>query len=442
MASSLSANAKKIIKMLLFTALFLFIYKMGYYVTLPMIDVQFQTSIDFGFLNALSGGALQHFSIICLGISPYITSSIVVQLLEMDIVPAFKEWSEEGETGKQKLNQVTRYIALGLAFVQALTLVIGVDQSYNGIYFATRGLDLNKAVLYIYLAIVATGGTAFCLWLAELITKWGIGNGTSMLICAGILASFPGMIKDLVTTYITNADTRNIFIFIFVIIMLLLIIVFIIFMEAAQRKIPIQYANRPAAAAFRGKNDSNIPIKLNSASVIPVIFASTLMSLPTTIIQLINGNSSSGLTGASLVLYKIFATTYTNAEGLTVINVGGFCLYIILIFLFSFFYSFLQMNPEKMAENLQKQNAYIPGVRPGDETASYISRVLFKITMIGATYLTLVAILPIIFTVIFQLPGSVSIGGTSLIIVVGVAVETAQQLKQQQQERQYRGFME
>ena len=441
-AARLSANAKKIIKMLLFTALFLFVFKMGYYVTLPFVDTNYQTEIDFGFINAISGGALQHFSILCLGISPYITASIVVQLLQMDIIPVFKEWGEEGETGKQKLNQVTRYMALGLALVQALILIIGITINYSDSLFSVKGNEVNKPVLYIYLAIVATAGTAFCMWLAELITKHGIGNGTSMLICAGILSSFPGMIKTLASTYIANEETRKVWLFILVIVMLLLIIVFIVFMEAAQRKIPIQYANRPAAATFRGKNDSNIPIKLNSASVIPVIFASTLMSLPTTIIQLVNGNNSSNLSGASLVLYKIFATTFTNSEGVVSINVAGFCLYILLIFIFSFFYSFLQMNPEKMSDNLQKQNAYIPGVRPGEDTTSYISRVLFKITMIGATYLTIIAIIPIIFTVVFQLPSSVSVGGTSLIIVVGVAVETAQQLKTQKQEREYKGFME
>ena len=441
-SKSEALNLKKLIIMLLFTALFLFIFKMGYYVTLPFIDSKFQTEIDFGFINAISGGALQHFSILCLGISPYITASIVVQLLQMDIIPVFKEWGEEGESGKQKLNQVTRYMAIGLAIVQSLILVIGVDNSYNGLYWTTRALETSKAIKYIYLAIVATGGTAFCLWLAELITKHGIGNGTSMLICAGILASFPNMIKSLVSTYISTEETRNIGLFIFVIVMLLLIIVFIVFMEAAQRKIPIQYANRPAAASFRGKNDSNIPIKLNSASVIPVIFASTLMSLPTTIIQLVKGNDSSQLEGGALILYRIFSTTYTTSEGVTKLNVGGFSLYILLIFIFSFFYSFLQMNPEKMSDNLQKQNAYIPGVRPGEDTTSYISRVLFKITMIGATYLTLVAIIPILLTVIFQLPTSVTIGGTSLIIVVGVAVETALQLKTQQQDKQYRGFME
>ena len=444
--ASLSTNTKKIIKGILFTLLFLFVFRMGYWVILPFVNTSIAEPVEFGFLNTLSGGALGHFSVLCLGISPYITSSIVIQLLQMDIVPTLKEWSEEGEAGKQKLNQLTRYVALGLAFVQSLVLTIGIDVNYSGIYFVASDFVTDyKVFLFIYLSLVATAGTAFTLWLAELITTHGVGNGTSMIICAGILASIPGMIKDLVVNYITTADTRNIFIFVFTIVMLILIVVFIVFMESAKRIIPVQYANRPAAATFRGKNDSNIPIKLNSASVIPVIFASTLMSIPTTVVSLLGlttkYESTSSAYKIGYWLNQTFSTTSTT-DGVVSINIIGFALYIILIIIFSFFYSFLQMNPEKMSENLQKQNAYIPGVRPGEETTSYISRVLFKITVVGATYLALIAILPVVLTAAFDLPASVSIGGTSLIIVVGVAVETAKQLKTTQQEKQYRGFME
>ena len=205
---------------------------------------------------------------------------------------------------------------------------------------------------------------------------------------------------------------------------MLLIIVGVVFMEGAQRKIPIQYAGR-SSAVLSGRRDSSLPIKLNSASVIPVIFASTLLSIPTTIANFI------GTGNAQTWLIRIFSTTKPI----------GFALYIILIYLFSFFYSFLQINPDQIAENLQKQNAYIPGVRPGDETASYISRVLFKITMVGATYLTLVAIIPIIMSWIFALPSSVQVGGTGLIIVVGVALETAKQLKSETEEKEYKGLL-
>ena len=425
---------KKIWISLLFTALFLFVFRLGYFIQIPFVSLDAVKQLFgsgesmFGFLDVFSGGALSNFSIVALGVSPYITSSIVVQLLQMDIVPTLKEWADEGATGKEKLNNLTKYIALGLAFVQALTLVVGISVSYYDAFFVVGTPTPVNAMIYVYLALVLTAGTAFVMWLAEKITMYGVGNGTSMIIVAGIISSFPDMFDDLIQTYIISGGEKigNIFIFFGVVLLMIAIIVAVVFMERAERRIPIQYANRPAAAAFRGKNDSNIPIKLNSASVIPVIFASTLMSLPLTVANFLNAGT------AKTVLTAIFSTSKPI----------GFALYVILIVLFSFFYSFLQMNPEQMAENLQKQNAYVPGIRPGEETAAYISRVLFKITMLGATYLVIIAILPIIITKIFNLPSSVQVGGTSLIIVVGVAIETAQQIKTQSQEKQYRGFIE
>ena len=415
-----------------FTILVLFIYRLGYFVQLPYVrfeNVQALYSSGesmFGFLDIFSGGALSNFSVVALGVTPFITASIVVQLLQMDIVPVIKEWSEEGEEGKQKINTLTKYLAIGLGFVQALTIVLGVSVSYNDIFFGVG--TPTGPMTYIYLAIVMTAGTAFVLWLADLITAKGIGNGTSLMIVAGIISAYPDMINDLLQTYIFADETGigEVFIFVGVIVLMLLIIVGVVFMEAAQRKIPVQYANRSNAATFRGKNDSNIPIKLNSASVIPVIFASTLMSLPLTISNFVQN------TAVANVLNSIF----NSSEPI------GFVVYIILIVLFTFFYSFLQMNPEQMAENLRKQQANIPGVRAGEETKSYISRVLFKVNVLGATYLAVLAALPIIMTKIFDLPASVQVGGTGLIIVVGVAIETAKQIKSASEEKQYRGFME
>ena len=428
--------------MILVTVACLIVYRLGAFIKMPFVRIQSSqlgTQALFGFLDVFTGGALSNFSVLCLGISPYITASIVVQLLQMDIVPTLKEWTEEGEEGKQKLNQLTKYIAIALAFIQGLTVTIGLKISYGDYYFDVTAMPSN-VFLFVYLALVATAGTAFSLWLAEKITRYGVGNGSSMLIVAGILASFPRMMGDLINTYLKRStvdstgaavenETFNVFLFVLVIVLLVAIILGVVFMEGAKRIIPVQYANRPSQAAFRGKNDSNIPIKLNSASVIPVIFAATLMSLPTTVLQLVGADTTQGF---AHVLYMIF----TNTQPI------GFAVYILLIFLFSFFYSFLQMNPEQMAENLQKNNAYVPGIRPGEETASYISRVLFKITMIGATYLSLVAALPIIMGwIIKTLPSSVSIGGTSIIIIIGVALETVKQMKTTAQEQQYRGFL-
>jgi preprotein translocase subunit SecY len=426
------AKNKKLICMLLFTAFALLVWRLGVKIKVPLFDVKANASDSnnlFGFLDIFTGGALSQFSILALGISPYITSSIVIQLLQMDIIPQFKEWAEEGEAGKAKLNQWTRYVALFLAFVQALALIIGIKNSYANLYFEELlGFELN-AFTYVYMALVMTAGTAFVMWLADQITLHGIGNGGSMMIVAGIVAGLPAMFVSLYNEFIVGTTQNpatgwSIAKFFIIIALFLIIIVAIIWMEGLQRKIPIQYANRPAAAAIRGKQDSNVPLKLNSASVIPVIFASTLLSVPLTIVN---------FTSLDTTWWEMI---FSYEKPI------GFALYIILIFLFSFFYSFLQISPEKMAENLKKQNAYIPGVKPGEDTAAYISKVLFKVTLLGATYLAIVASLPMIITLIFNIQSAgVSVGGTSIMIVVGVAIETAKQIKTEVQSQEYHGFM-
>jgi preprotein translocase subunit SecY len=428
MAKWLSKN-KKLILMIAFTAFALLVWRFGTKITIPLFDVT-QGSLDgnlFGFLDIFTGSALSQFSILALGISPYITSSIVVQLLQMDIIPQFKEWAEEGEAGRAKLNQWTRYIALLLAFVQSVTIIVGLNNSGGTMYFEVT--DMN-AFSYLYMALVMTAGTAFVMWLADQITMHGIGNGGSMLIVAGIISSFPSMFTELWKTFIAIEERTSwdIIKFIIVAIMFVLIIVAVVWFEGIQRKIPVQYANRPGYAKLSGRQDSSIPIKLNSASVIPVIFASTILSIPLTILNFVrNGQTVTGTDWWTII--------FSTNEPI------GFVIYILLIFVFSFFYSFLQIDPDKMAENLKKQNAYIPTCKPGEETADFISRVLFKVTLLGATYLAILAALPIIFTWAFGLPASVSVGGTSIMIVVGVAIETAKQIKQESESQEYHGFL-
>ena len=449
---------KKIILGILITLLWLVVWRIATHIQLPFLNYQLpegQTDQGlFGFLDIFSGGALSSFSIAALGISPYITSSIVVQLLQMDIIPQFKEWAEEGEAGKEKLNRWTRYIALFLAFVQALALVIGYKASYGTYYFVTiENMDYNSPFIYIFLALIITAGTAFVLWVADQITMKGVGNGSSLLIVAGIIVGFPTMISAMYNyfikgEYFTAAQTLfgkevaanhmqiiGWVLFIAMILFFVLIICGVVWMEGLVRKIPIQYSNRPAAAKIRGNQDSNMPIKLNSASVIPVIFASTLLSLPTTVINFVSQQGS--VTGEWVTwLNRIF--NYDEPI--------GFAIYVILIFVFAFFYSFLQIDPDKVADNLKKNNAYIPGVKPGEATAQFISKTLFKVTLLGATYLVVLASLPIIVSWCFSgigggLPASVQIGGTSLMIVVGVALETVKQIKTQAQSQEYKGFL-
>lgn len=431
---------KKIILGILFTALCILVWRIGVHIQLPFVEYNLSSSDEsiFGFLDIFSGGALQSFSIVALGISPYINASIIIQLLQMDIVPQLKEWAEEGEAGKEKLNRWTRYIALLLAFIEGLALIVGYQVSYGYNFFEFVPNTEFTLFTYVYMALIVTAGTAFILWLSDQITVHGVGNGASIMITVGIVASFETMIGSLKAYFLDPTTSKyavdgvlqwtGILYFVLVLLLFIAIIVGVVFMEGLQRKIPIQYANRPAQAKILGAQDSNIPLKLNSASVIPVIFASTLLSFPTTIINFIEQS------GKTISEWWTIVFSYQKPI--------GFAIYVILIFVFSFFYSFMQINPDKIAENLKKQNAYIPGVKPGEATAQYVSKVLFKITLLGATYLTVLASLPMVVGLIFtDLPASVQIGGTSLMIVVGVAVETYKQIKTASQSQEYHGFM-
>ncbi|MBN2540917.1 MAG: preprotein translocase subunit SecY [Bacilli bacterium] len=440
---------KPLLKKIGFTLLAYLVFKVLTYVTMPLINPgvlsgMFDNTGFLGIVNSISGNALKNYSVIALGISPYITASIVVQMLQMDIIPALKEWSLEGETGRKKISRLNRYVAIGLAFVQALAMTFAFHTSQTQL-FQTGVSDWATAngrnlwfLVYFYMAVVLTAGTAFMIWLADQITLHGIGNGSSMLIVGGIIMAFPGTITSLIQYYIAdpsgtalssyyaNQGTWSGYV-LFGVTMLLFIVVLVAvtYMQVAVRKIPIQYANRPASAKFKGKSDSNVPLKINSAGVIPVVFSSIILSLPSTVFSYINLGTS-----ASNWLDQIF--TYSNPI--------GFALYIILIFVFTFFYTFIVIRPEQMADNLSKQNAYIPGVRPGYDTEAYITKTLFRITIIGAIYLTIIATLPILASVILG-QSFVRIGGTSLLIIVGVSLETARQIETDTQEKAYTGFM-
>ena len=427
-------NNGTIMKRIGFTLIVLFIYKLLTFIPIPLVDTQgmkdFIASDTEGFLsilNTFSGNALSNFSILALGISPYITSSIVIQLLQMDIIPIFKEWGDQGEVGKQKLNKVTRYVAIALGVVQALVLLLGLSTSKDGIIINESIGQVPVWLAYVYMTVALSAGCALILWLSDLITRKGVGNGTSMIIVAGIVTSLPSAATQLWGTYINingtwSTDWTSYVKFGLIVLLYFAVILGTIYVELANRKIPVQYANR------QGKTDSNIPMKLNSSGVIPVIFASTLMSIPLTIISVLGLNTT---TGAG----KWLKLCFSYSEPI------GFIVYILLIYLFTFFYAFLTINPEKIADNLQKQNAYIPGVKPGEETESFIARVLFKITIIGGTLLTILAIIPIITSWIFTLPGAVTIGGTSLLIIVGVAIETTKQVETEATEKSYSGFI-
>jgi len=387
-----SKENKDLRKRIYITLFCLGIFCLGTTITIPWASVVYQ---ELGFLeifNLMSGGGLKSFSIFALGVSPYITASIITQLLQMDIIPYFKELKDQGYVGRQKINKITRYIGIILAFVQAYVLCIFYMRS-AGVYAMLKT------------SLVMTAGTAFCLWMGDQITNKGIGNGQSMLILAGIIQSMPTIFTGAYSGFITAgtyASWLGILLFALFIIVYVLIIVGVIWIQLAERRIPIQYANRTNSAY--GKDQSFLPIKINSAGVIPVIFASILTTIPATIVNLI-GNE------AAIEFVKNYITFTTPT---------GFLLYVILIIFFGYFYTFMVMNPEEMSKNLNERGGYIPGTRPGEETSTYISNSLGKLTIVGSLFLVVLAGIPILFSGIFELPATVSIGGTGILIVVGV----------------------
>lgn len=413
-----------IIKRLAFTFLILLVFKLGTYIPVPLIDTnsikQVLKGNDFlTILNTFSGGGLSSFSVLALGISPYITSSIIVQMLGM-IIPSMKEWQEMGEQGKAKSNRITRYITIAVAMIQALALLFSLGSRPENI-LANSALAFGATwFLYIYMAIVITAGSAFTMWLADIITKHGIGNGSSMIICAGIVSSIPNMFSTLYSSYLGSAFSgANLAKYITVVVLYVAMIVAVVYFEAAKRKIPVQYANR------QSNENSDIPVKLNSAGVIPVIFASTLMSIPLTIVGML------GYTTASSNVAYWLDQVFSSSKPI------GMALYIIMIFFFSYFYSFLTIDPEKIGDNLSKQNAFIPGYKPGEDTKRQIAKVLFRVTTIGAIGLAILALVPIIVSMIFGLGSTVTVGGTSLLIIVGVAIETFNQIEAESENDSY-----
>lgn len=421
----------QLLKRIGITLALLFIFRITTWIPIPLIDTSsitdFISGNDFlAILNNFTGNALGRFSIMAMGISPYITASIVVQMLQMDIVPILKEWSEQGETGKQKLNKLTRILGLVLAFVQSLVLLLGLGIA--GSEFLPDILTPSP-ILYIYMSLVVTAGSAFAMYIADFITRRGIGNGTSLLIVAGIVTSLPSMGTILWSKYITNGNGGwDIVLFSLVVLIYLAVLLGVTFLELAKRRIPIQYANRQSG---QGKSTSDLPIKLNTSGVIPVIFASTILSIPLSVSGMFGLNTTSTV---GSWLDQIF--NYQQPI--------GFVLYIGLIVVFSFFYAFLMLNPEKVADNLSKSNAYIPGVRPGLDTQNYIAKLMFKVTLLGTVYLVILAAMPIVTSIVFGFNSTESqavvLGGTSLLIVVGVAMETTNQIETEANNQEYKGI--
>lgn len=421
-------KVKEIRKKIFFTLFILAIYRLGAQIAVPGINISAMEKLSstglIPLLDTVSGGGLANYSIFSMGVSPYITAQIVIQLLQTDIVPKFVEWSKQGEVGRRKLNQVTRYLTIVLAFVQS----IGITAGFNAL--SGMGLVSKPSVqTFITLGIIMTGGSMLLTWMGEQITDKGIGNGVSMIIFAGIVARLPQGLYQLIREQVVSAKGNeiwlNILFIVIILVLVLLVTQFTTYVQQSNRKVPIQYTRR----ATSGGSESYLPLKVNVAGVIPVIFASSLIVTPATILTAFQ-KSHAGDTWFQ-VLQNVFSLQTTT----------GALVYTALIVLFTFFYAFVQVNPEKLAENLQKQGAYIPGIWPGNETIKYVSGLLLRLSTVGSVFLGLIALLPQLATNIFGLPQSIGLGGTSLLIVVGVAIEANRQLEGLLMKREYVGFI-
>ncbi len=420
-------RVKDIRNKILFTLAMLVIYRIGTFVPVPGVNADILALNDqlsvFGVLNFFGGGALSNFSILAMGIMPYITASIIIQLLQMDVVPKFAEWSKQGEVGRRKLAQFTRYATIVLGFIQALGMSYGFNNMANGALIENPGITT-----YLLIATVLTAGTAFLLWLGEQITSNGVGNGISIIIFAGIVSAIPSTLNQVYATMFEDAGDAlflNIVIAALIVIAIIAVVVGVIFIQQANRKVPIQYAKQVAGKGPVCGHNTHLPLKVNSAGVIPVIFAVSFIITPPTIASFFGENN--------------VTTWITNTFDYT--RPVGMILYIALIIAFSYFYAFIQVNPEQLSENLKKQGGYVPGIRPGNATREYFTRVLYRLTFVGALFLAFIAILPVLFTKLADLPSSAQIGGTSLLIVVGVALDTMKQLESQLVKRHYKGFI-
>ena len=404
---------KDIRKRVLFTLACLLVFIVGKTIPVPGTQGAVSGLGLWELYDAISGGALEKFSIFSLGVMPYISASIITGILQMDIIPYFTELKEEGATGRQKINQINRYLGLGIAFLQGFAMAFA---------FVPNGTALD----FLKIAIILTGGTAFLLWLGDQMTQKGIGNGISLLIMAGIISSIPNMFIETFQALVLGNDSLFLGITAFSVFVLvyIAIIVGIVYIEKSERRIPIQYANQTTSAY--GARQNYIPFKLNSASVMPVIFASVIYTIPSFIAGLMDSESA----------FAVFVSKYVNYT-----TPIGFAFYMLIIILFCYFYTFLQINPDELSKNLNKQGGYIPGVRPGKETKDYISTVIGRITFIGAISIAVIAGLPIVFSNFIDtgLPSSVSLGGTSILIVIGVAQETYNQLESSLLNRNYKG---
>lgn len=421
-------------KKILFTLLIIVVFRIGSVIQVPFLDAAALRSVMnpddwsntmLSYMNTLSGGAFSNATLFAMGITPYINSSIIIQLLCVAI-PPLERLAREGEAGRRKISAITRYVTVGLGIIQGTAYYFYLLNSKVTLY--NSGFELWFSAIVIIL--VFTAGTAVMMWLGEQINSHGIGNGISILLFAGIVAQFPQIINTLGQYWnlAVNGSTQFFFLVPLWVVLFVAVVWIITFMQDSERRIPIQYAKRVVGRKMYGGQSSHLPIKVALGGVLPIIFASSILSIPSTINLFLKIPAGEGFWGAFFAAFSTTGWLYM-------------VLYFLFIIMFAYFYTSIQYNPVEMANNLKANNGTVPGIRPGAPTADYIRKILSRITLIGAMFLAVIAMVPLIYGAASGM-GQMSIGGTSIIIVVGVALETVKQLESQMMMRHYKGFLD
>ena len=431
-------------KRILYTLLLVVLFRLGCYITVPGIDTvalsnltKNSTSSLSGLIDLISGGAFSRFSIFAMSISPYITASIVIQLLGMVIPSLEKLIKEGGEEGKAKINMYTKMLTLVLALVEA----IGIYMTYSKSY-AQYGVFIGSGFWSAATIIVSlVAGTALLMWLGEQITNKGIGNGISIIIFIGIISSLPSAVTTMYALMFTAAgfSTKGLLISLGLIVGAIILVAGVVFVQEAERRVPVQYAKKVVGRKMYGGQNTHIPIKLAMAGVMPIIFASSFMTFPAMIIQMFNAEvANPGATGFWAVLYRFSYATSSSSVGIGY-TIANALVYLLLILGFTYFYTYATFNPAEISNNIKKNGGFIPGIRAGKPTTDYLSNIMSKLILFGGLFLSLIAVLPMM----MRITGlNVAFGGTSILIVVGVALETVQQLESRLVMRHYKGFLE
>ena len=429
-------KVKEIRMKILFTFLMLCVIRLGSAIPVPGMNTAvfrnwfngLTESDAFGFMDRFTGGSFENMSILALNITPYITSSIIIQLLTIAI-PKFEEWQRDGEDGRKKLTALTRYITIALALIESIAMAIGF-------YRNTGFLTEQNPFIVVQIVAALTAGSAFLMWVGERITENGVGNGISIVLTINILSRMPSDISSLFEQFVSGKPiARGVVSAIFILAVIVAMVVLVVLLNGAERRIPVQYAKKIQGRKTYGGQRSEIPLKVNTAGVMPIIFAMSLFQFPIIISQLA-GYQGSGAWGKVLAYLNQSNWCNPNHWNYSI----GLLIYILLLIFFAYFYTSITFNPIEIADNMKKQGGFIPGIRPGKPTSDYLTGILNYIIFIGACGLTIIGVLPIFFNGVFG--ASVSFGGTSLIIVVSVILETIKQIESQMLVRNYKGFLE